>query len=208
MLKTADAGRVLRRVLIGMALVAAGAAGAPVGAGATPSEGPPTAPVEVGAEPTAVAAEPAGADPTAVGAQSAEWRWPLDGVPRVVRRFDPPADPYGPGHRGVDLAGAPAATVRAAGAGVVRFAGPVGGRGVVSVTHPSGARTTYEPVRAVVRTGDRVSAGTALGRLDPGHLGCAEAACLHWGLIVEGSYRDPLALVGPGRVRLYPGGTS
>jgi murein DD-endopeptidase MepM/ murein hydrolase activator NlpD len=55
-----------------------------------------------------------------------------------------------------------------------------------------------------VRAGDRVSPGTVLGRLDPGHLGCPAAACLHWGLIVVDRYADPLALLSYGRVRLYP----
>lgn len=122
----------------------------------------------------------------------------------MVRRFDPPENPYGPGHRGVDLAGAPGTVIRAAGAGVVRFAGPVGGHGVVSVAHDDGRRTTYEPVRPAVRTGDRVEPGTVLGRLDAGHLGCPVDACLHWGLIVADRYADPLTLLAPGRVRLYP----
>ena len=157
------------------------------------------APFGAGARPVAVQAAPAQPPASLAG-----WRFPLDGAVSVARRFDPPADPYGAGHRGVDLAAPPGVPVRAAGAGVVRFAGPVGGRGVVSVTHPDGRRTTYEPVRASVRTGDEVYPGTQLGRLDPGHLGCASAACLHWGLIVADRYADPLALLNPGRVRLYP----
>src|SRR5215472_334561 len=30
--------------------------------------------------------------------------WPLPGLPRVVRAFEPPPKPWLPGHRGVDLA--------------------------------------------------------------------------------------------------------
>ena len=41
----------------------------------------------------------AGTDPVGV--------WPLRPEPAVVRGFDPPAPPYGPGHRGVDLLGEP-----------------------------------------------------------------------------------------------------
>ncbi|HEY0699839.1 MAG TPA: M23 family peptidase, partial [Micromonospora sp.] len=43
-----------------------------------------------------------------------------------------------------------------------------------------------------------------LGDLLPGHAGCPEPACLHWGLRYEGRYLDPLALLGLGRLRLLP----
>jgi murein DD-endopeptidase MepM/ murein hydrolase activator NlpD len=132
------------------------------------------------------------------------FRWPLDGVPVVVRRFDPPPQPWLPGHRGVDLAAAPGATVRAAGPGVVAFAGTVAGRGVVSVQHAGGLRTTYEPVEASVAAGAQVAAGAAIGSLVAGHPGCPVPACLHWGLRRGEVYLDPLALLGFGRMRLLP----
>lgn len=134
------------------------------------------------------------------------FRWPLDGVPRVVRRFDPPPEPWQRGHRGVDLAAPSGATVRAAGPGVVLFAGMVAGRPVVSVSHGDGLRTTYEPVRPAVVADEVVSAGTPLGVLLPGHSGCAYggSACLHWGLRRGSEYLDPLLLLGLGRVRLLP----
>jgi len=129
--------------------------------------------------------------------------WPVAPA-RVVRRFEPPPHPWLPGHRGVDLAAPPAATVRAAGAGTVVYAGLLAGRGVVSVAHPGGLRTTYEPVTATVAVGDAVAPGAALGTLEPGHPGCPEVACLHWGLRRGDLYLDPLALLGLGRVRLLP----
>ncbi|HKR50236.1 MAG TPA: M23 family metallopeptidase, partial [Pseudonocardiaceae bacterium] len=82
--------------------------------------------------------------------------WPLPGRPAVVREFQAPTSPFGPGHRGVDLAAVAGAPVLAAGAGTVVFAGTVAGRGVVSVDHPGGLRTTYEPVLPTVTAGDRV----------------------------------------------------
>jgi len=132
------------------------------------------------------------------------FEWPLDGAPRVVRRFDPPPSPWLAGHRGVDLAAGAGAPVRTAGAGTVHFAGRVAGRGVVSVAHSSGLRTTYEPVEATVRTGQAVAAGDQIGTLAAGHAGCPVAACLHWGLRRGEEYLDPLALLGLGRVRLLP----
>jgi murein DD-endopeptidase MepM/ murein hydrolase activator NlpD len=129
--------------------------------------------------------------------------WPLTGP--VSRRFDPPAQPWLAGHRGVDLASAPGVPVRSAGAGTVVFAGMVAGRGVVSVAHAGGLRTTYEPVSlGSVPVGSVVAAGGQIGTLAPGHPGCPVRACLHWGLRRGASYLDPLTLLGGGPVRLLP----
>ena len=90
-------------------------------------------------------ASPAPSQPI-VGAQL-EWDWPVDGLVVIVRGFDPPPQRWLPGHRGVDLAGRPDQVVRAAGAGVVAFAGMVAGRGVVSIDHngaASGPHPCYE----------------------------------------------------------------
>ena len=34
----------------------------------------------------------------------ATWEWPTEGTHRVVRDFRAPTSPWGPGHRGLDLA--------------------------------------------------------------------------------------------------------
>ncbi len=148
--------------------------------------------------PATAVAEPA--VPTA----SPPWSSPLGDPPAVTRPFAPPPSPYGPGHRGADLAGAPGDVVRAAGDGVVVFAGMVAGRPVVSVDHADGLRTTYEPVAPVVAAGQAVRRGDLLGMLSAGHAGCAAAACLHWGLRRGETYLDPLSLLRPPRVRLLP----
>jgi murein DD-endopeptidase MepM/ murein hydrolase activator NlpD len=149
---------------------------------------------------------PAAAEPTwsAPAWSAPAWSAPLDGDLRVTRPFDPPPDPFGAGHRGVDLAGAPAAPVLAAADGVVAFAGMVAGRPVVSVDHPGGLRTTYEPVAPSVAAGQPVARGSPVGTLSAGHAGCPVAACLHWGLRRGEVYLDPLGLVRPVRVRLLP----
>ncbi|MFB9744699.1 M23 family metallopeptidase [Pseudonocardia sulfidoxydans] len=150
----------------------------------------------------------AGAEPPPDGTQragTARYSWPLRPVPRVAERFRAPSERWAAGHRGADLVGAPGQEVLAARDGVVAFAGPLAGRGVVSVLHPDGLRTTYEPVTASVTVGDLVARGAMLGTLEPGHAGCPAAACLHWGVRRgEADYLDPLVLVGPGRVRLLP----
>ncbi|MGY1681460.1 murein hydrolase activator EnvC family protein [Geodermatophilus sp. SYSU D01176] len=155
--------------------------------------------------PLLAAGAPAVAAPAATADVPAGlWSRPVDGA--VTRPFDPPADRYAAGHRGADLAGEPGAPVRAAGDGVVVFAGMVAGRPVVSVDHAGGLRTTYEPVDAVVGAGQPVARGAVLGTLAAGHAGCPVAACLHWGLRRGEDYLDPLSLLEPPEVRLLPMG--
>ena len=136
--------------------------------------------------------------------QPASWSWPLrGGHHRVVRGFDPPPKPWLAGNRGIDLAGRAGERVFAAGPGVITFAGQIADVGVVSVT--SGAlRTTYEPLRVAVHTGQRVTRHTMLGRLTSAGSHCPPRACLHWGLLRGALYLDPLALVGEEQVRLLP----
>jgi murein DD-endopeptidase MepM/ murein hydrolase activator NlpD len=145
-------------------------------------------------------AAPTPADPTG----PVTYRAPIDPL-RVVRPFDAPASPYGPGHRGVDLAARAGEPVRTAAAGVVTFAGSVGGRGVVVVAHADGVRTEYEPVRPSVHRGARLAADAVLGRIAGTHGSCAPGRCLHWGARRGTEYFDPLLLLARlGRVRLLP----
>ncbi|MFE1591746.1 M23 family metallopeptidase [Nocardia sp. NPDC058705] len=154
-------------------------------------------------------AVPADAAP-ADAAESGAFGWPLRPRPAVERRFDKPERNWLPGHRGVDLAGVAGQSVLAAGEGIVVFAGKVAGKPVVSVDHPGGLRTTYEPVEAKVEVGSRVSRGTPIGTLLAGHEGCPAAACLHWGARRETGahnrreYVDPLGLLHEVPVRLKP----
>ncbi|MFF4616858.1 peptidoglycan DD-metalloendopeptidase family protein [Nonomuraea jabiensis] len=131
------------------------------------------------------------------------WRWPLDGHPRVLRRFTPPPEPWLAGHRGIDLAAPLSAPVLAAGSGTVRFAGPVAGKGVVTVEHEGGLRTTYLHVKASVRRGQPVAPGSELGVVETSQGHCRES-CLHWGLRRGTHYLDPLLLLGQATIRLLP----
>ena len=129
--------------------------------------------------------------------------WPLTPAPEVVAGFDPPSDPWGAGHRGVDLLGSPGQPVRAALAGRVAWAGVLAGRGVVVVAHGP-PRTPDEPVDPSVGVGATVAAGDRIGRLASVGSHCPPRACLHWGWIRDETYLDPLRLVGAGPVRLLP----
>lgn len=138
---------------------------------------------------------------------SGDRSWPLAGRPLVVRGWEPPPGPYGPGHRGVDLAAPAGAPVLAAASGTVVFAGQVAGRGVLSVEVAGSGdpplRFTYEPVRAQVGTGDEVTAGQPVAVAGPGPSHCA-AGCLHWGLRRGDVYLDPLSLLPPSLLRRGP----
>jgi len=129
-------------------------------------------------------------------------QWPLTGAVRVVAGYDPPAQRWNAGHRGVDLATHRGAAVLAAAGGRVSFASRLAGRGVVVVDHGS-VRTTYEPVDALAAVGDEVEAGAVIGRIGRG--GHCSSSCLHWGLKRGDTYLNPLLLVGGESVlRLLP----
>ena len=125
-----------------------------------------------------------------------------------MRTFDAPSPNWNRGHRGVDLAGEIDQVVYAAGAATVVFAGTLAGRPVVSLGHPGGLRTSYEPVRPTVRPGQRVDTSTPIGTLQPGHPGCPARACLHWGAMwgpaTRADYVDPLGLLASTPIRLKP----
>lgn len=128
--------------------------------------------------------------------------WPL-GAGEITRAFDAPAQPWLAGHRGVDLAGFDGAVVKAAGDGVVAFAGSVAGKPVVSIDHADGLRTTYEPVIASVAPGQGVQRGDPIGALAAGH---GTGTDLHWGAR-RGTqdYVDPTLLIElPVQIRLLP----
>ncbi|MER5674774.1 M23 family metallopeptidase [Pseudonocardia alni] len=175
-----------------------GADGLPPPPGGAPAPGGPPD----GTGPAPAPPRPPGAG---IPAPGADYAWPLLPPPAVTAVFRRPAFRYGRGHRGADLAGSPGQAVLVAREGVVVFAGRIAGRGVVSVDHPDGLRSTYEPVSAAVVAGARLAGGDPVGTLEPGHTGCPVAACLHWGVRRERlDHLDPLVLLRPPRVRLLP----
>ncbi len=134
------------------------------------------------------------------------YRWPVRGP--VIHAFEPPASPYGSGHRGIDIAAAEGTPILAPAPGVVAFAGRIGSSLYVSVDHADGVRTTFSWLASVaVRKGDRVAAGDALGTSGEGHAGAA-VPHLHLGARFGGDYIDPVPLFEPldlvGLIHLAP----
>jgi murein DD-endopeptidase MepM/ murein hydrolase activator NlpD len=136
----------------------------------------------------------AGATPTP---PPPRWAWPI-GAPRVITRpFIAPATPYSAGHRGIDLLAAAGATVYAPADGVVHFAGVIVDRPVISLEHPGGLISSFEPVASTLVAGTIVHRGDAIGRIlgapQSGHCG---ASCLHFGVRLHGQYVSPLNYLG------------
>ncbi|HWC31871.1 MAG TPA: peptidoglycan DD-metalloendopeptidase family protein, partial [Actinomycetota bacterium] len=119
---------------------------------------------------------------------------PVDAV--IARYFDDPASPYGPGHRGIDYAVAAGTRVRAAGDGVVSWAGSVAGNLSVTIDHGSGLETTYSMLASLeVTRGEAVDEGRFLGTAGRDHDGAS--AGLHFGVKLHDDYVDPLDHLGP-----------
>jgi murein DD-endopeptidase MepM/ murein hydrolase activator NlpD len=158
------------------------------------------------AAPAAVTGRSSPPPPTAPDPPPVPPLWmPVAGA--VVRGFDARAGPYGPGHRGIDIAASVGELVRAPAAGRVAFAGPVAGTNWVSLRVAPGVLVTLGPLLdppAPARAGARVRSREPVGRVGPGH-GMAGRTTLHLGVRVDGVYVDPLAsLVDRPRPRLAP----
>jgi murein DD-endopeptidase MepM/ murein hydrolase activator NlpD len=142
--------------------------------------------------PPAFAQAGAAADaPGGALAREHSWIWPVAGTPRVVAGYEPPLTPFAEGHRGIDLAAAEQEVVLAPADGVVRFAGYVVNRGVLSIDH-GGVVSSFEAVGALVQAGDRVSQGQPVAVVGTG----SHCACLHVGARIRGQYVSPQALIG------------
>ncbi|NJQ04564.1 peptidoglycan DD-metalloendopeptidase family protein [Streptomyces lonarensis] len=151
-----------------------------------------------------------GSDDASAAAAARPWTpgaggdWPLSPPPALLRLWEPPAAPWAPGHRGVDLAARPGHAVRAAVHGRISFAGPVAGRPVLVIAVAGTTlRLTHEPVVATVAVGATVRRGDIVGVVAEGPFHCAEG-CVHWGLLDGSTYLDPLSLLRRGPSRLLP----
>ena len=131
----------------------------------------------------------------ATSAVARGWLRPVDGA--VVRPFSvSAADRFAAGqHRGIDLAAAPAAVVRAACAGRVSFAGRVPGGGRTVSVRCGRLIATYQHLGSVtVARGQAVLRGRRIGRA--GHASPVPHVHLGVRVAATGEYRDPAALFG------------
>ena len=116
----------------------------------------------------------------------------------ITSHFGLRQDPFGghlTRHQGVDLRGAEGEAIRAAGRGVVRRAGALGGYGeAVEIDHGGGLTTFYAHAsQLLVREGDTVSPEQVIARV--GHSGRATGPHLHFEVRQDGKALDPEALL-------------
>ncbi|MEN2741970.1 M23 family metallopeptidase [Microbacterium sp. X-17] len=162
-----------------------------------PGDGSPGSMVDVEFSPRSTAAS------STISRVSPRWSWPLAPL-RMVRPYEAPPSPYAAGHRGIDLAAAPGATVTAPSEATVHFVGVVVDRPVLTLDHGSGVLSSYEPVVAAgLAVGDPVTRGMVLGVVGEG--AHCSGACLHVGVRVDGEYVSPLLFFDrPPRAVLLP----
>lgn len=126
------------------------------------------------------------------------WQLPVQ-KPTLIHAFWLPNSDYSAGHRGVDYLVTQNQAVFAPHDGVVRFAGRVVDRNVLSITHGKNLITTFEPVCSTLRAKAVVSVGEKIGRIcqKPPYVNhCGVRICLHFALKTESGYLSPLALIG------------
>ncbi|ALX66899.1 hypothetical protein AB663_002402 [Microbacterium sp. XT11] len=124
----------------------------------------------------------------------AAWLWPVDGPRRVAAPYRAPAHRFGAGHRGVDIETPQGGTVRAPADGVVAFRGVVVDRALLTIEHPGGYVTTFEPMESPLSAGDPVAAGDLIGTVSAG--GHTAPGRLHLGVRLDGEYINPMLLWG------------
>lgn len=122
----------------------------------------------------------------------------------IINDFDPPAQRWQAGHRGIDLRASDATELYAPSSGTVTFAGVVAGKNVVVLQHDNGLRSSFEPVTTQLPVGTFVEKGRIFAhRLPDAVSHCSGEGCIHWGVRDGDTYVDPLTLINPWvRVRL------
>ena len=130
---------------------------------------------------------------------AAGWVWPADGP--VLRPFSLAEDEYAAGqHRGLDIAAATGADVRAPASGTVTFSGsvPGGGRALTIQTSDGLAVTLLQLASVAVPRGAGVAEGAVVGTVGASEDAVTAAPHVHLGIRVAtepNGYVDPARLL-------------
>ncbi|MFM1825932.1 MAG: hypothetical protein RLZZ37_567 [Actinomycetota bacterium] len=123
---------------------------------------------------------------------------PIPGAANV-RDFYISENIYASGHRGIDFLASENTEVLAAEDGIISHSGFIHNRWTISVTHNS-FRTTYEPVKPIIKLGQKVKRGEVIGYLQIEGSHCYPKACLHFGLKEGSTYFKPNFIL----IKKYP----
>ena len=139
----------------------------------------------------ATSAEIVTAEPGSAPDCGSLWRHPVTAP--IVDTYRPPSNPFGSGNRGLEYGTASGDPVVAVAAGVVEFAGQVGGTRFVVVEHEPGLWSTYAYLQTFgVAVGDEVTPGQLLAAAETGfHLTARRSLAAGGGR----SYVDPSPLL-------------
>lgn len=138
------------------------------------------------------------AQPDAYEGSASGFMWPCPSYTRISSYFGPRSQPV-PGastnHKGVDLAAPYGADILASAAGVVttsRYSASAGN--YIVIAHGNGVSTVYMHASSLlVSVGETVSQGQVIAKV--GSTGYSSGNHLHFGVIKNGSYVDPLGYI-------------
>lgn len=137
-----------------------------------------------------------------------EYLWPVPTISRISSGFGNRTDPFTGKtklHRGIDISigGGKSGghNIYAFADGVVTKAGSASGFGqAVYIQHDNGIETRYGHLQwdaYGVKVGDKVQIGDYIGQIGHGSVGSSTGAHLHFEVILNGVYRDPLEFIRP-----------
>lgn len=140
------------------------------------------------------------ANPDAYQGSATGFIWPCPSYTRISSYFGPRPQPV-PGastnHKGVDLAAPYGSAILASASGVVttsRYSASAGN--YIVIAHGNGISTVYMHASALlVSVGESVEQGEVIAKV--GSTGYSSGNHLHFGVIKNGSYVDPLGYISP-----------
>ena len=128
------------------------------------------------------------------------WAPPLEPPINLVNLYRQPNSDYSAGHRGIDYQVEPGQSVLAPADGQVWFSGKVVNRNLISLKHPDGTLSEFEPVCTDLLKGEPVFLGQEIGRVcntDPNYRQhCQNTTCLHFSIRLAGEYLSPQVFIG------------
>ncbi|GAA1745924.1 M23 family metallopeptidase [Rothia terrae] len=135
-------------------------------------------------------------NPSASADTSPHWQSPVGDPYSVERHFKKPPKKWNAGHRGVDFSATASTKVVAPEAGTISFSGKVVDRTVITITHPDGKKSSFEPVTNPLPIGTKVTKGQPIAAIDASQHHCPSLTlCVHWGVRKGDEYINPWLLI-------------